>query len=171
MNKSDIDKKDLKTYFGTYLKIVPDLELIEALNYSKDRLVNILNSLTEEKLNYRYDKDKWTIKEIFLHIIDNERIFINRALRFSRDDKTELPGYNHADYILPAEATSRNINDLIEEFETLRQSSIIFFKNLTTKMLQKNGKAGGTILSVGSIGYLLVGHDIHHTNVIEERYI
>ncbi|HAI79631.1 MAG TPA: DNA damage-inducible protein DinB, partial [Chryseobacterium sp.] len=58
-----------------------------------------------------------------------------------------------------------------DEFETVRKSSCLLFENLNEIQLSKTGVANGNEISVETIGKLIVGHNIHHLNIIEERYL
>ncbi len=117
-----------------------------------------------------YAEGKWTIKEIVQHLIDTERIFVNRALRFVRCDQTELPGYDHNAYVPVSNANKRTLESLLEEYEILRLSTFSFFKQLNLEELQRTGIANGNEISVLAIGFILIGHPTHHFNVIKERY-
>jgi hypothetical protein len=114
---------------------------------------------------------KWSIKEILQHLNDVERIFIYRALRFSRLDPIDLPGFDEEYYL---EATSLDeipYRNLLSEWSSLRESSILFYKNINSKFLDRTGRASGQEFSVKSIGYILAGHTSHHIEIIKERYL
>src|SRR6267142_606418 len=108
-------------YTSSYIGLLPDDGLI--LKHLRDNLTStsdFLRSLGEEKLAYRYALGKWTIKEILAHLIDDERIYAYRALRFARNDKTELPGFEQDDYACESGANERTLDDLLAEFATVR---------------------------------------------------
>src|SRR4030095_10777117 len=97
--------------------------------------------LSEEKLNYRYAPNKWTIKEILVHIIDDERIYAYRALRFARNDKTELPGFEQDEYTLYSRAGERSIENIFEEYAAVRDSTIALFNGLPDDAFLRMGTA------------------------------
>jgi hypothetical protein len=169
MKKSDLANFD--NYFERYLKYVSEEDVIESLEnslrYSKDFLLNF----PKEKLEYRYQPGKWTVKEILGHLIDSERIFCYRALTLSRNNRIELPGYDQDEYIKYSNANIRNIDDLLEDLMIARKSNIILFKSFDEEMLARTGVANKKKVSVLLLGFLLSGHLLHHLNIIKERYL
>ena len=159
-------------YAVIYLDQVPDDgDLIKHLEKGKHLVTEFYSGRTETELNYRYQPDKWTIKDILGHIIDDERVFCYRALRFARNDKTELPGVDQdidAEY---AAACHRKLSDLLDEYEKVRDSSVALFNSFNEEMISRCGTAGGHYVSVSALGYLIAGHELHHLEVIKERYI
>ena len=103
-------------------------------------------------------------------MIDTERIFNYRALRFARNDSTELKGFDHDSYNENVEANSRNLQELLDEFKTVRASSISLYKSFSEEVLLRKGSASGNIISVRAIGFLISGHQKHHLKIFEERY-
>jgi uncharacterized damage-inducible protein DinB len=159
-------------YTTIYIDLLPDDGLI--LKHLQDHLENtttFIRSLPEDKFNYRYAEGKWTIKEILVHIIDDERIYCYRALRFARNDKTELPGFEQDEYVPYSNANSRDIEEIVEEFTSVRKATITFFKSLDEEALKRKGVGSGNIMSVRAAAYHMAGHELHHINVIKERYL
>lgn len=159
-------------YAIMYIGLLPDDGLI--LKYLKDNLAtttDFIRALPEEQLNYRYAEGKWTIKEIIAHLIDDERIYAYRALRFARNDPTELPGFEQDDYALESRANARTIDDLLREFDTVRNSTIALFDSFDDEVLTRSGVASGNVMSVRAIAYHLAGHELRHMNIIRERYL
>ncbi|MFT7157124.1 MAG: putative damage-inducible protein DinB [Parvicella sp.] len=171
MKPSDLTTAETGTYFSRYTSLVPELSIVEGLNHSSKVLLETLESLPSFKWNYAYAEGKWTIKELLLHLIDTERIFVNRALRFARKDTTPLPGYEENDYAATCLANNRSADSLIKEYKAVRASTESFFGNLNEEQLLSIGTSGGNQISVRAIGYLLAGHDLHHLTVIKERYL
>jgi uncharacterized damage-inducible protein DinB len=128
-------------------------------------------SLPEEKLTYRYAKNKWTIKEILVHIIDDERIYAYRALCFARNDKTELPGFEQDDYALFSNANERSIENILNEYEAVRNATITLFESFDEAALLRKGIANKNGATVRALGYHLAGHELHHINIIKEKYL
>jgi len=130
-----------------------------------------MKSIPEDKLYYRYDEGKWTIKEILVHIIDDERIYAYRALRFARKDSTELAGFDQENYAVNSGANKRSIESILHEFETVRKATISLFESFTDEALTSSGIANGNKVSVRALGYHIAGHEKHHVNIIRERYL
>lgn len=171
MKVAHLPTSDFEHYLKNYLKKVPDLRLLESLEHSRKLVVNLYQEMAPEKTLYRYADDKWTPKEMLLHLIDSERIFCTRALRFARKDKTVLPGYDHEAFVKESQANERDLSSLLEEYNAQRQSSIFLFKSLSKEMLQRKGNANGLVVSVAALGLIISGHELHHVQILEERYL
>jgi uncharacterized damage-inducible protein DinB len=159
-------------YTIMYIGLLPDDGLV--LKHLKDNLKttrDFILSLPEETLAYRYAEDKWTIKEILVHISDDERIYAYRALRFARNDSTELPGFEQDDYAVHSGANERTINDILNELRTVRNATISLFNSFDSKALTRTGVADEKIMSVRAAAYHIAGHELHHINIIKERYL
>jgi hypothetical protein len=155
-----------------YAGLIPDDGLLlKYLRMNLDVTKAFILSLPEDKLIYRYAEGKWTIKEVLMHLIDMERIYTYRALRFARNDHTPLPGFNHIHYVLFSGANDRNISSLLEEFEIVRYATIILLDGLTEESLLRSGIMNGSSVSVRALAYQIAGHELHHINIIKERYL
>lgn len=159
-------------YAEMYMKLVKkDGSLLEQLQTSLESTKSLINSLSKENLDYRYKKNKWSIKEVLVHIIDDERIYAYRALCFARNDKTNLPGFEQEDYNINSDTTERSIENIMEEYEALRLSTITLFNGLSDKSLKRIGIANGNPASARALGYHILGHDLHHIKIIEDLYL
>jgi uncharacterized damage-inducible protein DinB len=157
--------------FDHYVKLVPSEDLLGYFSNQKESIASAVASLPEEKLLYRYAPGKWSIKDIFNHVIDCERIYNYRALSIARGEKLPLPGFEENDYAREALADHRNIQEMVKEFQHVRSSTISLFTSFTEEMLLRKGFANGSPRSVRTLGYLAAGHELHHLNVIKERYL
>lgn len=160
----------MPAYFDRYINLVEDIGLLEALEKYGASFLNAEKEKFEQLGDKVYAPGKWTIKDLLQHLIDAERVFAYRALRFSRNDKTELPGFDENSYVENTNLKYRSVADLLEEFSVVRRSTILFFKGLDEAAWQREGIASGNKLSVLAIGFTLCGHPIHHMQVIKERY-
>lgn len=122
-------------------------------------------------LNFRYAKGKWTIKEILMHLIDEERIYAYFALRFARGDSTPLSGFDQDTYVLSSNSNDRNIENLLEEYKFLRQATISLFSNIPGESLTKGELANDHYVSLRALVYHLAGHELHHIKIIKEKYL
>ncbi len=158
--------------FQRYIDQVPDdgnlLIHLQDIFADTEELVN---EIPPEKLTYSYAAGKWTIKDILVHLADTERVFVYRALRFSRGDETPLPGFEGKIFAQHAGANRREIADIIREFSLVRESSIAFIESLNEEDLERKGTADGNRLSVRLLLNLIYGHHKHHINVIHEKYL
>lgn len=169
MNKSQINP--MPQFFERYIHPVKEHNLIIALEQSLEEFVDYDFSLLEELGERTYQDQKWTVKEIIQHIIDNERIQAYRALRIARHDTTVLPGYDEEYLAKYSWANRRSIESLKEEFALVRRTSIALFKSLEAEALLQKGTCYKVEITPLALGFVLVGHQQHHFRVIEERYI
>ncbi|HLK27837.1 MAG TPA: DinB family protein [Puia sp.] len=159
-------------YAEMYIKLIPgDGNLSKHLADNLEATKKFILSLPEEKLSYRYADGKWDIKEVMLHIIDDERIFAYRILRFARNDKTELPGFEQDDFAKYSFANRRSIQTIFEEFESVRRATITLIDSLEDEILMNQGTCNGYQTNVRSLAYHLAGHELHHINIIKEKYL
>lgn len=165
-----IDIEQVPEFYRGYIKAAGKGELVPLLLKSGDDFISFCRSLTEQQGHYKYAPDKWSIKDIILHIIDAERMFAYRALRFARNDKTELVGFEQNDYVPEANADSRSIHNLLSEFTNVRAATVDMFSSFSEEVRKRKGIASGVEMSVEVLGYIISGHLIHHMNVIQERY-
>lgn len=158
-------------WFAAEIEPVTYQDLILGLSESFEAALGLLKELTPAQLTYRYQPEKWTIKEIWQHIIDVERVLAYRVMRYSRNDKTILSGFNEKLYVEESKANARDWSQILQEYEAVRKSSLYLFRSLTPEMLSNRGTAGRSELTVRAVGYLILGHNIHHLNIIKERYL
>ncbi|MDO6596793.1 DinB family protein [Oceanihabitans sp. 2_MG-2023] len=171
MKVKDLNVNEYNTYYETYISKATSLSLLDGFNESFTETLAFFNALPEDKMEYAYAEGKWTIKEVIQHIIDTERVFAYRALRFSRRDTTELPGFDENAYTPSSEANRRTKESLIEEYVNVRKSTINLFQSFTNEMLLLKGMASGGSMSVRAIGFINIGHEKHHCGIIAERYL
>lgn len=159
-------------YAEMYMKLVPDDgQLLKHLADNFTTTKKIIYSLPTDKLLYRYAEGKWTIKEVLVHIIDDERIYAYRAMCFARNEQTPLPGFEQEDYTRYSGANERNLDNIFEEYEAVRRGTITLFNGLPEEALLRSGIANENRATVRALGYHIAGHELHHINIIKEKYI
>ncbi len=161
----------MPAFYDRYIKLVPEMDIVEALDKygEKDFKSNIEEY---ERLGHRvYAEDKWTINDILQHCIDTERIFSYRALRLARFDKTPLPGFEENEYAHSSYAQMRELMDLIDEYVLVRKSTKALYKSFNKEQLLSSAQVSNIDNNVIAIGFSIVGHWIHHKNIILDRYI
>lgn len=171
MTTTDLSPTEYHPYFSAYIDKAANLEMLDGLTIGKTEIVSFFKTLSSTTLDHRYADDKWTPKEILNHLIDSERIFAYRALRFARQDKTVLSGFDQNDFVRESLATNQSIEELLSEYEATRASTIALFKNFNSKMLTSKGVAGSGDISVRSLAFLIIGHEKYHVQIIKERYL
>jgi uncharacterized damage-inducible protein DinB len=165
------DLESVPQFYRGYVNSVKEHDMYEVLRLSNRQTLEVVRSIPEAKGEFRYAAGKWSIKELLCHMIDFERIFAYRALRFARKDRTPLPGFEENDYATEANAHSRSIKDTADQMERLRQTTIDLFEGFTPEMLLRKGVASNAELSVVNLGFIIPGHETHHRNVLLERYL
>ena len=163
MKAAELLDNEYSGHFGTYVKAELEISLHEFIRF--------VQNIPMDKFDYRYAEGKWTIKDIIQHVIDTERIFAYRALRFSRNDKTPLPSFEESDYADNTDSNKRSIQDLLTEFSAVRHSTLLFYKSLSEEQLKRIGTASNNPISVRALGFVMIGHQKHHQKVFEERYL
>jgi len=171
MTTLQVNENEYAPFYKNYIKSLGTVDLFEILNNSLEDLLLTIKHLPEEKLNFSYQEGKWTIKELVQHIIDAERVLSYRALRFSRNDSTDLQGFNEDWYVENSNGNDRNIEDLLNEFSFVRNSTISLFKSFSDEMFTLSGSINGGDMSVRALGFIIAGHQIHHLKVIQEKYL
>ena len=165
------EKNEYAGYYETYVSLVTENDIVSALENQIGELKKIFAGINEEKGLFAYAEGKWTIKELLGHLIDGERVFSYRALRFSRNDTTPLAGFEENSYVANSNFNHRTLADLVEEFALLRQSNSIFFRSLPENTLLRTGIASDNEVSVNALSYIMVGHVRHHLDILRDRYL
>lgn len=156
---------------SVYIDKVPgDGQVLSHLQAALEDLLQTIGALNEEQLLYRYEADKWTIKEMLVHIMDAERVFTYRGMGAARQDKTSFPGFDHNAYVPVSGANERDIQSILAEYKALRAATMAFFSNLTEEALNEVGEANGLPCSAKAMIYMIAGHERHHMGIIRERY-
>lgn len=166
-----VDLETVPDFYKRYVEHVKNYDLLEALSLSSKETLMLVRSIPESKGDYRYAAGKWSIKELLCHMLDTERVLAYRALRFSRNDKTPLQGFEENDYAPEANAHHRSIEKIANQMERLRQTSYDLFEDMTPAMLQRKGPANQVEFSVLSLGFIIPGHESHHRQILKERYL
>ena len=170
MTKPDIN--EYPPFYQPYIDVlVQDKGILEMLESSLELFEQILYEIPEDLEEFQYAEGKWTIKEIVQHMIDTERVFVHRALRFVRNDQKEVAGFDENAYVQNCRIDQRKFSSLLDEFCLLRRSTILMFEDFNTADLGLKGKVEGQFMTVRSLGFVCSGHVLHHLKVIKERYL
>ena len=158
--------------YQKYFDLVPEGDYLSLLRQNSIETTNYFEKIPDEKLGYRYAEGKWTIKEVFMHIIDTERVFSYRGLVAARGDAT-TPLYRMDEelYAKNVDVSHRTLQSLISEFKAVRASTEQLFENLTDARSKLRCNIVTHPMTARAIGYFIIGHIQHHLNIIEERYL
>jgi hypothetical protein len=169
LTKSDIDS--IPKYYDPYISLTRDMPVDELLEKERrlaaSRDIKLMKALEDQV----YQPGKWTIKDIIQHVIDSERILAYRALRFARKDQTLLPPFDGNLFTASANAASRTLESVLDEYTDVRRGTISLFRSFSNEMLLQEGICSGFLVSVLALGYIIAGHQLHHTKIIRERYL
>lgn len=163
---------EFNPFFKNYIDLVADGELVAMMDENLDLIADFFRNIPAELGDYKYEEKKWTIKEVLAHIIDSERVFAYRALVCLRQDKTStIPSMDENLYSANLDVSNISIPDLIEEFITVRKGTLLLFKNVNDENLDFRANSVSGEITARALGFILIGHTLHHKNIIVERYL
>jgi hypothetical protein len=165
------DASEYAPYYGKYIALVGGNDVVAALEDQPRETVSLLTGLTDEQGDYRYAADKWSIKEMLGHVVDAERVFSYRALRFARNDQTPLASFEQDGYVRAGNFSDCRLAGLIEEFVAVRRATVWLFRQLSAEAWMRRGIASDNPVSVRAIAYIIAGHELHHRRVLQEKYL
>lgn len=162
---------EMAPYYFKYVDATPGVALPGAMKNAAAKVITGLRAIPEAKAGHRYAEGKWSVKEVIQHMIDAERIFAYRALRFARNDGKPLQGFDEDSYAPESRADRRDLPGLVEEYAMVSAATLALFGSFDTEMLLRSGTANDQPMSVRAAGWVIAGHALHHLHVIEERYL
>lgn len=162
---------EYSTNYSPYIQLAGKHHLLKGLEENENDWLHLLQTISEDKSEFSYAANKWSIKQIIAHVTDTERIFAYRALRFARNDQNPLSGFDENLYAPESNAHHRSKQELTDEWVAVRKATIELFKGFTLDMCVRKGVASNHEISVRALGYAIVGHTLHHQQVIIERYL
>lgn len=166
------ETKEYNPYFSRYISLVPDGDYLQLLKQNTQNILKFFKDIPSDKHDYRYAEGKWSVKDILMHITDTERVMMYRALVAARgDSKTILYNMDEDNYTANAGAGKRTLGNIIEEFRSLRNATELFFENLSEEASCLRANTQTYPITARTVGYILIGHPIHHIEVIKERYL
>jgi DinB superfamily len=157
--------------YQPYLDLVREDTIREAIARNTRQFRKVLDSIPRKKHDFAYADGKWTVREVLQHIIDAERVFAYRALRFSRLDPTPLPGFDEQPWGAHSGGAARRWKDLRKEFDSVRESTTYLYNSLSDEQLRFVGSANEKPLNAFTIGFIIPGHVTHHIRIFKERYL
>jgi uncharacterized damage-inducible protein DinB len=165
------DANEYASYFETYVSLVPEGDVVEALSRQLAEVTELFGGIAEEHAGHAYAEGKWSIKQVVGHVVDGERIFAYRALAVARGERQPLPGMEQDEYMAHSDFDSRTLADLAAEFAHARASNVLMFRGLSEEAWLRRGTASEREVSVRALAHIIVGHVAHHVNVLRARYL
>ena len=139
--------------------------------FSSPSTLNFLNTIDEEKGKYRYAPNKWSIKQVVGHITDHERIKMFRAFQLSRKETIELWGYDENALVANAQFEALTMEQLFEDFSSVRRASLSFIATLSEHQLNIHGSAQKQQITLEAFLKSIIGHERHHVAILKEKYL
>jgi len=170
-NRTRPEETEFAKWYAAYVALAKGNDFVAALRHADERFHHVLSNLTQQQAEKAYAPGKWTVLDLMQHLIDSEWVFTYRALRFARYDTTDLPGYDHDNYVLKAGANSRSLEELTADMKLLRLNTIALFESFSDAALLNQGTANVNLVSVRALAWITAGHQLHHLSIIEERYL
>ncbi|HYK02684.1 MAG TPA: DinB family protein [Thermoanaerobaculia bacterium] len=156
--------------YAAYVALVTEDDVLSAIEQQSSATQKLLSGLDESRAAFRYETNKWSVKEVVGHMVDAERIMGWRALAIARGETQPLPGFEEEDYVRNANFDSWRLGDLAEAYALGRRANIVFFRNLPEEAWDRRGTANGSPVTARALAWIIVGHERHHLQVLRERY-
>ena len=161
---------EIPSHYVGYIKRVPELDPVIVCAEQIEDTATLLSPLSEKDAMYRYDRGKWSIKEVVGHLADVERIMAYRALRIGRGDTTPLPSFDENAYVPIAKFDTRSLADLVGELRTARAGTLALLRTFDADAWRRRGTASGKPVSVRALAFMIPGHERHHVEILRTRY-
>ncbi|MFN8061750.1 MAG: DinB family protein [Vicinamibacterales bacterium] len=157
-------------YYEKYVSLVAGDDIVPTLTAQLVQTLKALAAIPTDRGTHRYAPGKWSINEVVGHMIDTERVFGYRAMRFARNDATPLSGFDQDTYIANARFDACSLADLREEFACVRRSHLYLLRQLDPAAWSRRGVANGVEVTVRGLAYIIAGHELHHMQILATRY-
>lgn len=157
-------------YYASYVSSVPDGDIVQLLEQQKAVLRARTTAVTPAQETYRYGPGKWTVREMFGHLTDAERVFGYRVLCISRGDTASLPGFDEHTYVEAANFNSRPLRALVDELVLVRDGNLLMMKAFDAEAWPRMGVANNVPVSVRALAFIMAGHINHHLEILRTRY-
>ena len=158
-------------YYERYISLVKAEDIVAALQKQAQETRDLLSKVSADRADLRYAPGKWSVKEVLGHVNDTERIMSYRVLRIARGDKTPIEGFEQDDYIAGGKFGRRTIDDLLQEFMTIRNATIQLIRHLDAEAAERRGMANNKEISARAIVFVIAGHELHHRRILQEKYL
>ncbi|MGJ7911871.1 DinB family protein [Neobacillus sp. LXY-1] len=165
------NENEYPEYYVPYVNLVRDGDLITILKENRSQVSELFHSLSDEDGQYRYAQGKWSIKEVLGHMSDTERVMSYRLLRIGRGDQTPLAGFNEEYFVNGSQVNDFPIKSILNEFISVRTATISLIENMPKSVWENVGNANNLPVTARAVAYILAGHEIHHRNIITEKYL
>jgi len=156
--------------YAGYVALVPESDILAVLERQAEEMRRLAVSVPEERETWRYAEGKWTLREVFGHLVDGERVIGYRAFCLSRGEQAPLPSFDENQYVAAARSNMTPLRELADEFALVRSSNLFVLRRLEPREWERAGIASGNPVTVRALAWIMAGHPRHHINVLRERY-
>lgn len=163
--------EEFPEYTRSYIQLIPEGNIVDLLEAQQTETLKLLSNITEAETKYRYAEGKWSLCEVIGHLTDTERIMAYRLLRISRGDQTPLSGFSENDYVKEGCYYLRSLSELLEDYQTVRRSTLSLMKGVPQSGWGRTGIANSYKISAAIIPYMIAGHELHHIKIIKNKYL
>ncbi|AFK04330.1 hypothetical protein Emtol_3201 [Emticicia oligotrophica DSM 17448] len=171
ISRPTANEYDINSYQNRYIQAVMGDDALKILAENISIVENFFKNIPLEKLHFRYAEGKWSPLEMLGHIVDTEKILLYRALSVARGEKKSLLGFEEDDYVKAANFDKKSLRSLLLQFKAQRKSTILFYKSLGKRELSRMGLANGLPTNARVLAWFIAGHELHHLNILKERYL
>jgi len=161
---------DYAAFFAAYVNLVPESDVLSALKAQVVQLSDLAATVPANREGYRYAAEKWSVREVFGHLIDAERVFGYRAFCISRGERASLPGFEENEYVAASRYDGRALADLVAEFALVRKANLTCLEHLTGGDWERRGTANDNPVTVLALAFIMAGHVRHHMNILRTKY-
>ncbi|HEU4389831.1 MAG TPA: DinB family protein [Blastocatellia bacterium] len=158
------------SFYKGYVALVPEADILAVLTNQPAELRRLAEPAYSDRETYRYAPEKWSVRQVFSHLIDGERVFGYRVFSIGRGEKQPLPGFEENDYVATSDAAERYLSELVDEFRLVRESNLVGLRRFDDAAWRQVGTASGWPVSVRALAFIMAGHVRHHVGVLQSRY-
>jgi len=158
-------------YYERYISLIKGDDIVATLQRQAQETRDLLSKISAERGEFRCAPGKWSVKEVLGHVNDTERIMSYRVLRIARGDKTPIEGFEQDDYIASGKFGRRTVDDLLQEFATIRNATVQLVRHLDAEAAERSGTANHKEITARAIVYIIAGHELHHRRILQEKYL
>jgi len=164
------DEGEYAPFYGGYVALVPETDILAVLERQAGELRALAASVPADRETHRYGEGKWSVREVFGHLVDGERVFGYRAFCISRGERAGLPSFDENEYVAQTRSDSVPLRELADELALVRESNLAFLRRLEPREWERSGKASGKPITVRALAWVMAGHPRHHVRILRERY-
>lgn len=159
----------LSAYHQQLITVVPETDIVELLKQQQTSGPDFVRSVPADQLDVIHDGYGWSVRQVIEHLLDAERVFGYRLLRFASGDQVSLPGWDENHYAACGYCVPVDVNAMADEFGNLRAANLNLLHRLSPSVISNSGIADDKPFSVDSLLFVMAAHWIHHEQILTKR--